>query len=55
MAVKNSYMNLLKAFVLSIYDFSRGSIWKIRENEWKEKLGEKYDQKSNVFGTRGFR
>ena len=39
-------MNLLKALAITLYDFTRGTIWKIRENEWKEKLGDKYDQKS---------
>ena len=42
-------MNLLKALAITLHDFTRGTIWKIRENEWKEKLGSKYDQKSKRF------
>jgi hypothetical protein len=39
-------VNLIKALAITLHDFTQGSIWKIREKEWKEKLGDEYDQKS---------
>ncbi len=39
-------MKPLHLLALTLYDFTRGTIWKVREAIWKETLGKKYDQKS---------
>ena len=36
----------LQRFALSLLDFTAGTLWRVREDVWKDKLGEDYDQES---------
>ena len=39
-------MTPLDLLLISLYDFLKGTIWKVREDAWQRNLGEGYDQKS---------
>ena len=36
----------LHSLALALMDFTRGTVWKVREAFWKETLGKEYDQNS---------
>ena len=36
----------LHSLALALMDFTRGTVWKVREAFWKKTLGKEYDQKS---------